>query len=58
MSTATAPQRKEGATRTRDAGTYQRSGGGSAGSYRGGVAAPVAVVGLVGAEGGGGRNEE
>ena len=28
--------RKEGATRTRDAGTYQRSGGGSAGSYRGG----------------------
>jgi hypothetical protein len=28
--------RAEGATRTRDYGTYERSGGGSAGSYRGG----------------------
>jgi hypothetical protein len=40
--------RTEGATRTRDSGTYQRSGGGSAGSYRGGG-------GGGGARGGGGR---
>jgi hypothetical protein len=44
--------RKEGATRTRDSGTYQRSGGGSAGSYRGGGGSSR---GGGGARGGGGR---
>jgi hypothetical protein len=43
--------RAEGATRTRDAGTYQRSGGGYAGSYRGGGGASRGG----GARGGGGR---
>src|SRR4029079_16772056 len=46
--------RAEGATRTRDAGTYQRSGGGSAGSYRGGGGGGYSRGGG-GARGGGGR---
>jgi hypothetical protein len=44
--------RAEGATRTRDAGTYQRSGGGYAGSYRGGGGGTSRGG---GARGGGGR---